>query len=249
MTSASIPLLVGHRGWPARYPENTSEGFAAAVNAGARWLECDVQLSADLVPFVCHDVSLQRTSGFDIDITVTPAHTLDNINVGEPARFGNRFAAAKLTRLSALVAWLMQQTGITQFVEIKRQSLRHHGLEHVVTAIMRELRPVLDHCVVISFDHRCLDLARQQGAPMLGWAVETPNAQAQRVASELQPDYLFTDEKMFGRMRTALPGAWQWIVYHTENAEHVLELANQGAYMIETNDIGTLLADPRLQAP
>jgi len=69
----------------------------------------------------------------------------------------------------------------------------------------------------------------------------------QHVAAELQPNYLFTDEKLFARMRTAMPGSWRWIVYHTENPERALELASQGAYMVETNDIGTLLNAPRLQ--
>lgn len=247
MPPHSAPVLVGHRGWPARWPENTLEGFAAAVGAGAHWLECDVQLSADLVPFVCHDISLKRTAGLELDIAATPAHKLDGIRVGEPERFGNRFATVKLARLSQLLEWLLQQSGVTQFVEIKRQSVRHHGRQQTVTAIMHELQPALDRCVVISFDHACLDLARQQGARTIGWALETANAQFQRLAAELRPDYLFTDEKLFARMRMAMPGTWRWIVYHTESPERVRELADQGAHMVETNDIGTLLNDSRLQ--
>lgn len=247
MSPYPAPVLVGHRGWPAHYPENTLEGFAAAVDADAHWLECDVQVSADRVPFVCHDVSLKRTAGLGLDITATPAEKLDSISVGEPERFGNRFATVKLARLTQLVHWLLQQTDVTQFVEIKRQSLHHHGNEPTVTAIMRELQPALDRCVVISFDHACLELARRQGARRIGWAVETANEQFQRIAADLQPDYLFTDEKLFVRMRTAMPGSWRWIVYHTESPERVLELADQGAHMVETNDIGTLLRNPRLQ--
>ncbi|MBU6421578.1 MAG: hypothetical protein KGL98_03190 [Gammaproteobacteria bacterium] len=247
MPPHSAPVLVGHRGWPAHWPENTLEGFAAAVGVGARWLECDVQVSADRVPFVCHDVSLKRTAGLDLNITATPAAKLDGVSIGEPERFGKRFATVKLARLSQLVQWLLQQSGVTQFVEIKRQSLRHRGLQPTVAAVMQELRVALDRCVVISFDHTCLDLARRQGARTIGWAVETANEQSHRIAADLQPDYLFTDERLFARMRAAIPGPWRWIVYHTESPERVLELADRGAYMVETNDIGTLLNDPRLQ--
>lgn len=246
MAPRQIPTLVGHRGWPAQYPENTLEGFAAAVAAGARWLECDVQLSADRVPFVCHDASLKRTSGRDLDITATTAHALDTISVGEPARFGARFATVRLSRLTTLSDWLKRQPGITQFVEIKRQSLRHHGMQPVVDAVMAALQPALRQCVVISFDHACLIPARRLGATRIGWAVETADEQIRRSSAELQPDYLFTDEKLFARMRTGLPGPWPWIVYHTENAARVLELASQGAHMVETNDVGTLLHDPSL---
>ncbi|MDE2070149.1 MAG: glycerophosphodiester phosphodiesterase [Gammaproteobacteria bacterium] len=249
MVPQTVPMLVGHRGWPAQFPENTLEGFAAAVAAGARWLECDVQLSADRVPFVCHDASLKRTAGRDLDITATPARELDVISVGEAARFGARFAAARLARLTALADWLTRQPGVTQFVEIKRQSLRHHGMQPVVDAVMTALQPALKQCVVISFDPVCLTPARRQGAARVGWAVEAAGEQIRRSAAELQPDYLFTDEKLFARMRAALPGPWQWIVYHTEDAGRVLELTSQGAYMVETNDIGTLLGDARMHKP
>ena len=249
MAPQKLPTLVGHRGWPAHYPENTLEGFAAAVAAGARWLECDAQLSADHVPFVCHDASLQRTAARDLDITATPAPELDTIGVGETARFGAHYAAVRLARLTALASWLTQQPGVTQFVEIKRQSLRHHGMQPVVDAVMAALQPVLKQCVVISFDHACLTPARRLGATRIGWAVEAADAQIRRSAAALQPDYVFTDEKLFAHMRAALPGPWQWIVYHTEDAERVLQLAAQGATMVETNDIGTLLGDARLRRP
>ena len=246
MAPQAIPILVGHRGWPEFWPENTLEGFSAAVAAGARWLECDVQLSADGVPFVCHDVSLKRTAGLDREITDLPAAELDATCVSEAARFGTRFAGVKLPRLSAVVAWLSGQPTVKLFVEIKRQSLHHHGTQRVVHAVMAELRPALMQCVLISFDHACLALARQQGATAVGWAVEAITAQMLQQATDLHPEYLFTDERFFSRMRGPFSGRWQWIVYHTESTKRILELADQGVDMVETNDIGTLLADPRL---
>ncbi|MGH8414958.1 MAG: glycerophosphodiester phosphodiesterase family protein, partial [Gammaproteobacteria bacterium] len=146
MAPQTTPVLVGHRGWPARYPENTLEGFAAAVKAGARWLECDVQLSADGVPFVSHDDSLKRTAGLDRNITDMRAVELGTITVGERQRFGECYASFTLPRLAALIAWLQTQPHITQFVEIKRQSLRHHGSELVVEKIMQVIRPALKQC-------------------------------------------------------------------------------------------------------
>ena len=246
MAPQAIPTLVGHRGWPEYWPENTLEGFSAAVAAGARWLECDVQLSADNVPFVCHDVSLKRTAGLDREITGLAAADLDAIKVGDAARFGTHFAGVRLPRLSAVVTWLCAQASVRLFVEIKRQSLHHHGTQPVVNAVMADLQPALKQCVLISFDHTCLSLARQRGATAVGWAAETIAGQTKRQATDLRPEYLLTDEKLFARMRGALPGPWQWIVYHTESTERILELAGQGAHMVETNDIGTLLADPRL---
>ncbi|MGF1546037.1 MAG: glycerophosphodiester phosphodiesterase family protein, partial [Thiotrichales bacterium] len=52
--------LVAHRGYALRYPENTLPAIEAALAAGARYVEIDVQLSADQVPVLFHDRSLMR---------------------------------------------------------------------------------------------------------------------------------------------------------------------------------------------
>ncbi len=50
--------LQGHRGARGLFPENTLEGFAAAIRLGVDVLELDVALTSDLVPVVFHDVTL-----------------------------------------------------------------------------------------------------------------------------------------------------------------------------------------------
>lgn len=55
-------ICVAHRGASGRWPENTLLAFQQALQAGARWLELDVQLSADGELVVIHDESLERTS-------------------------------------------------------------------------------------------------------------------------------------------------------------------------------------------
>lgn len=42
-----IPLWA-HRGYSGRYPENTMVAFAAAVEAGAAGIECDVRMTKDV---------------------------------------------------------------------------------------------------------------------------------------------------------------------------------------------------------
>ena len=49
------PVVVGHRGARRLAPENTPASFAAALAAGATWVELDVRRSADGVPMVHHD--------------------------------------------------------------------------------------------------------------------------------------------------------------------------------------------------
>lgn len=52
------PIIVAHRGYPAEHPENSIAAFDAAVKAGARWIEVDVQLR-DGVPVLAHDATFR----------------------------------------------------------------------------------------------------------------------------------------------------------------------------------------------
>jgi len=61
-------MLIAHRGYSGRYPENTLLAYEAAYQHGARYMELDLQLSSDCVPILHHDVSLKRMSGIDLDI-------------------------------------------------------------------------------------------------------------------------------------------------------------------------------------
>jgi len=54
--------LMGHRGDPIRYPENTILSFQQAIFAGADVNEMDVQLTKDLVPVLFHDSTVDRTT-------------------------------------------------------------------------------------------------------------------------------------------------------------------------------------------
>ncbi len=50
--------LIGHRGARGLFPENTIEGFAAAIAVGIDGIELDVAVTADGVPVICHDPAL-----------------------------------------------------------------------------------------------------------------------------------------------------------------------------------------------
>jgi glycerophosphoryl diester phosphodiesterase len=56
------PLWIAHRGAGTLAPENTLAAFRVGASHGYRAFECDVKLSADGVPFLLHDATLERTS-------------------------------------------------------------------------------------------------------------------------------------------------------------------------------------------
>jgi glycerophosphoryl diester phosphodiesterase len=66
-TSWPYARWIAHRGAGKLAPENTLPAFELGASYGYRMFECDVKLSADGVPFLLHDATLQRT---------TNAHTM-----------------------------------------------------------------------------------------------------------------------------------------------------------------------------
>ena len=56
------PRWVAHRGAGKLAPENTLAAFRLGAQHGYRMFECDVKLSADGVPFLMHDSTLERTT-------------------------------------------------------------------------------------------------------------------------------------------------------------------------------------------
>ncbi|MBI5463286.1 MAG: glycerophosphodiester phosphodiesterase [Gammaproteobacteria bacterium] len=242
------PTLIAHRGYAARYPENTLQALQAAVQAGARWLEFDVQLSADKIPVLLHDTTLDRTAGRPGSLFDITAQQLSAIGVGEPARFGTRFAEVVLPTLAEVVAWLTTQPNVQAFVEIKTESIQRFGVEAVHEAVMRVLEPVRERCVLISYDDAFLFAARLATPLRIGWVAAEWSDDSARRARALAPDFLFTNHtRLPPEPQPLWPGPWQWVVYEVTDSVQALALAARGIAFVESMAVGELLADARLQ--
>jgi glycerophosphoryl diester phosphodiesterase len=62
MRAWPYPRWIAHRGAGKLAPENTLAAFRLGAAHGYRMFECDVKLSADEVPFLLHDATLERTT-------------------------------------------------------------------------------------------------------------------------------------------------------------------------------------------
>ncbi len=233
------PVLVAHRGYARRYPENTLVAVEAALQAGAVWVEFDVQLSADRVPVLMHDADLRRTAGMDGVVCELDLEALRAIRlVGDEP----------IATLTEIVTLLGERPAARAFVEIKRESLQHFGVEPVVELVLQTLTPVLDRCVVISYDGDAVERAAQvTQTHEVGWVLAQWDDESRRRAETLAPAYLVCNHlKVPADPGSLWPGPWQWMLYEADTPELALAMAARGADLVETMAIGELLRDPRL---
>lgn len=58
----SKTIIFGHRGYPAKFAENSLEGFEYVIHHGGEGIEFDVHLTKDGVPVIMHDEDIKRTT-------------------------------------------------------------------------------------------------------------------------------------------------------------------------------------------
>lgn len=56
-------LAIAHRGYSARYPENSLLSYQMGIEAKADLIETDVRLSSDGIAIAAHDYDLSRMTG------------------------------------------------------------------------------------------------------------------------------------------------------------------------------------------
>jgi len=139
-------FIAGHRGDRAEAPENTMPAFAAAFASGLEFVETDVQLTADGVPVLMHDETVDRTTdgtGAVADLTLDEIRALDAGSWYAPEFAGTRVPLFD-EFLDALTA-----TRQKALVELKGH-WSNEGIRTVLDAIY--LRGVQNRIVFASFN-------------------------------------------------------------------------------------------------
>ena len=124
-----LPLWIAHRGAGRLAPENTLAAFRLGAAHGYRAFECDVKLSADDVPFLLHDATLERTTSGQGVAGELDWSVLSRIDAG--GWHSRAHAGEPLPSLSALAAY-MRANAFALDLEIKPTPGTEHHTGQVV---------------------------------------------------------------------------------------------------------------------
>ncbi len=101
--------VIGHRGASGLAPENTLASFDLALAEGAEAFEFDVRLTADGIPVVFHDPTLDRTTDATGPLLGRTLADLENVDAGswfttDGARFPFRGLGVRIPTLDDVLA-------------------------------------------------------------------------------------------------------------------------------------------------
>lgn len=163
------PRIIAHRCGGALAPENTLAGLQVAARLGIRAVEFDVMLSADGVPLLIHDETLERTSNGCGAVAEWTYARLCQLDVG--ARHHPAFAGERLADFTQALQQC-QALGLAVNVEIKPAA----GHEQQTGRIVAESAH--------AFQQTCVSAGRRS-VPLLFSSFSAEALEAARVAVKL----------------------------------------------------------------
>lgn len=131
-----LPLWLAHRGAGKLAPENTLAAFREGARHGYRAFECDVKLSADNVPFLLHDATLDRTTPERGLAQQLPWHHLSQMDAG--GWHSRAYAGEPLPSLQAIATYL-RRNGFALDLEIKPTPGHEARTGHLVAQAVAQL--------------------------------------------------------------------------------------------------------------
>lgn len=227
--------LVAHRGQPLTFPENSLQGFEHVLDAGARYVETDVHITADGIPVLSHDANLLKLTGKQLIVSDYQYDVIKELSAGFPERFGDQFTDFRIATLAQFAELIARYPDVTAFIEIKKSAISYFG-DKAIGLILQDLETIAAQAVIISFEYEALQLVKQQSSIPVGWVLPDWQAEHQQKLKELEPQYVFVDTDFCPTEQGDLwAGPWQWAAYTINDAEQINVLSGIGIELLETD--------------
>jgi len=158
-------FIAGHRGDKTVAPENTLEALSLALDSAADYVETDVQLTADGVPVLMHDWTVDRTTNGTGPVWKYTYEELSTLDAG--SWFSEEFAGATVPSLEQFLGVLRWSTK-NAILELKG-SWTDEQVALVADLIARN--GVTNHVILGSFDIMTLQAVQRVSPELPGMLI------------------------------------------------------------------------------
>lgn len=197
-------LILGHRGSPKRFPENTIASFDEALRAGADGFETDLRLLFDRTAVLFHDDELDEAE-------------IESLTYTQCSERG-----AVIARLDDLGRYAGRARMI---LEVKRSRWEDTILEHVSG---------WPDAVIASFDHSVITSLRDRGATLplgitvYGYLVDVARYAESVGATWVFPNYHYADADMVQSLHDRGMKVVPWTANRRQEWERLREIGCDG---------------------
>ena len=235
------PRIVAHRGGGLLAPENTLAGIRLARNLGFVGVEFDVKLTADGIPVLMHDDTLERTTNGSGLVAGAGYQEIAKLDAG--GWFGNEFSGEPVPSFAAASA-LCREAGVWANIEIKPSPGQERETGEAVARLANLLwagshsPPLLS-----SFSALALEAAAVESPelPRALLVVETPPnwlAQVERLQCvALHVSHLHLDHALVKAVHDSGRGV---LTYTVNDSETALELLDWGVDALVTDQLDAI---------
>ena len=153
-----LSKVYAHRGASGYAPENTMAAFRKAVELCSCGIECDVQMTRDGRLVICHDETLERTTGVKSLIKDLDYDEIRELDAG--SWFGSEFKSERIPQLSELLQ-LVKDNKMLVNIEIKSGIVFYPGIEQKIIDQVNDFG-LRKKVIISSFNHyslkKCKDI-------------------------------------------------------------------------------------------
>jgi len=184
--------VMAHRGASGMAPENTMAAIQGAIDAGADWVEIDVQETADGAIVVIHDSDLKKIGGKAMKVADSTLAELQSVDIG--SWFGPEFSDQRIPTLKQVLERCKGRIGVN--IELKYYG-KERRLEESVAGIVEALA-MQDQVLVMSLNYPGIKKMRKLQP---GWRLGLLSTVAMGNVVALDVDFLALNAKSTTRAK------------------------------------------------
>lgn len=242
----AVCKVISHRGANLEAPQNTIPAFEKSIEIGCDGFETDIHLSADGVPVVCHNYTIDETSDGKGEVKAMTLDELRSYDFG--SWFHDKFKGTKLPTLEEFLT--LSETADIEIMNIEIKPPLDGNMEIVektITAV--KAHGLFDKLLISSFSHEVLVECKKVDPACKTGFLYSPDRKlfytkmlfgyvefAKEIQADyLHPHYLSVSKKYVRKLHENGIGVNVWTVDKPDTAQKMLECGVDG---IITNDPG-----------
>ena len=133
---------ISHRGYHISAPENSLAAYQESWRQGYRYVECDIQMTSDMVPVLLHNPTINSVARYSDGSAIGNTVYVGDYTYDELLEYdfgiasGSEYAGMKITRLDTFLAWC-SASSLHPYIELKMETV---DSQEDVDIIVEEVR-------------------------------------------------------------------------------------------------------------